>query len=1736
MATDASTAAKAGDVIVHDRYSTLSLVQLLEELSNSLACSPSLKYRRGDCGMLPMEEDALLYATTTSVAANTRLYDPIKWRRKRRRDALDAFFDSAVASASSPASLRRQSRQLFRNAKHNIGRVTGTHAAMLELLCSAVAPGIECGDNTGAEAAMDASEMSEAEQMLYIVLRTSVVAAPTWQKPPVVPRCWLSPSITALVERAPALQQAMRWSCDPDPVIGAALCVDAAAYNHFSLSPPASCGPPALLSQFADAAAAAWPQAITSSWMGSSCGAHEYWINWENEEVRHLFAKKRSSTTDRRMGDALSVSPHIVQEMGPAEHVSSPSVVDVGRPTFSIFKEEYPAQHQFCSLLFVALHRGIVGQQDPYLLLRLDGGSPLGSVSSPSKPPSVSQIAATPDYGVSTTPLCIEISPEFLVTTPVESHSTWKTKNRGGGDHAKLNASGRDEANEPQCSRGVMAMLQWSCQSGTLFLRLKHLCEVSERREWRTALGQYGKSAIEALRRLLLLLQGLVAEMADRSGGPHCVSFRELLAAQQKLRCVADDITALSDVFLVSADPSWEAAAVLGEISSATLLSSLYRHYAQRTANTQGRGSRLTTSSNSADFPGVQLDVIGDVFLAVLHPLHRMMGAWLRVGEVHDPYDEFFIVPSHGTTACGFLVDPSPQRLPDFISAEAAEEILHAGVSLRVLRAAARHVTLCATKEQKRLERLAEDVDAAAALQGEAEDAMGINWLLQDFLESLLGQRSPSPFLPVPEVDLLLDVGAVQYWRAFYGACNGVLLAASEEADGAARTVLLQDDAPLLLEDGEATVKSTWGAERSAGFGVGGAASATTNFSRISRATSVWHEAVSAEIAQVSQATSEEEAARTRARVALRSEYERRVLRRKAQRQLQQWKEQRLSLNLERAAALSRTVDELLELYARVLKPAAAAAAVDEKSNEEEEEKSDYDGRRTPIGKFVKPLPQPPSLPPLPSGAAKNSSAAVGRPRFSFPVCTAAAAAGAAGAAVGGDSVLLHENEESFHVASTTSLCRIIMPPRLRRASRSKAADSSLSLQSIHKDPIVQSDEPHEFVHPPEMYVVASINDDEYLMKRTGPHVTDTTAAEALFAQLAAEEARVRNYDVSSEAYQRECAAVAMEVLHGDGSNSSSSSVTAGSSRRISAAWWTDPTADEGILALFSSSNDNNSNKNTTTPALAPRAVLSLTEQQEKRLLHCSYYYLTLARYTAGYLTHKALQVMLLGPYGNLYRLTQQLLDVCLMQRGRVADRLTGLWQHLTREAIEENQFRASAVFTSLNKAFVEEWESCVLHGRDTLRVQLALTLSNDSDDDLNAAQNEASLTCNEESESGLLFHDTAFRRRTRRSATPHTEAEAHNEEEQQYEEKGGSGSGSSAVGPLPENPFDFISRLTIVHDAECGGLWVLPKHAVTVYGDLFSTLLFWASVMELVTRVWRIGITSGVAEAFFFCNVSRSVLNAVAQHMWFLIAGYVRAYRHTLRFESGVLYGYRQLESFTADHAEFLEHCRFAAMLTPVFARARQQVYGMVRQLEEVEQCVLRARAEDAADAAAPQDGTGRARKKHSDKAHKQQKPKSKKNQKIEVWEKGRGSSDSNSNRSGASPSLRRQKESSPLLPDMSPKSKRKSQRSADQKKLQQEDLKRRKEVRWRGVRDALRRRLRSFMGLTEIFIGHLVAVRESVSIDLEPTESPLQKPSGDHDDVEHAAMRDTTARVSALTSLIHTLEMTQAAVDDKL
>lgn len=1565
---------------------------------------------------------------------------------------------------------------------------------------------------------------------------------------PIEPRLWLCSSTVSLVERSKQLQHKLRWGCDPDPVIEATL----------SRGAPPRHGQDVWLKALATSQAQARAARVWDDLLFSSAGPY-----------RAPNSLHKASGTHQRVGFAWGINPPAGEEVGqlfrkcpitspfktrcevgqdesvpPPPADASPSspqqqlrpqdtrcaTMGVDAQPFSVFKAEYNQSFPVCSMLFVAMHHCIVGVRDPYLL------STLGGMAASALPKS-SEKATLPPGGHSSKPrmkrqggatqahqeVFLALSDEFTQCAAEErfadSASTPIAKKRRKMDPVVGRAleppSGGPPPLRNKISRGLLAILEWACEHGTLFLRLQCLCDLGEQKTYRAGLGSYGQCAIDALRITLSLLRRQVVALAEQPGGPHDVSFADLLDAQSRLQTTAKHIVALSDVFLVTPCVDWDSLSALQSLSSATLLSSLFTHFAASNANQhrgplfpfeepQGLPSQSAPMYADEDAVGEDtstegqrevhsccspaerqthlrgrrnkkrisrtINAVAFILMATLRPLHRMLHTWLSRGDLVDPLDEFFIVPSYGATRSGYTVDVSHHRLPCFISVEAAREILNGGVSLRVLRAAGTHVVVSAERQLRVLE--SRDGDAEASMD-DRHDARLMRHVMKDFLESLLGQRSPLQFHPLPLVNLFHTRGGLSYWRAFYGACNSVLIqpltgesredrdeesyctaspvtrtgmdippfeavgaedraeataslapppsslrgATEKDEDAASHiTIAMHSDSDGDVEHSDTAHSSCppcQGSDaglflRSTATSILGLKSVTgkppthlrgsTSFSTVSRVTTALYGVITEEIRQVVQPQAQEEWAEKKSRLDMRREYEMRICAQRREERLTEWKAERLALRAERVQAIRDVVDTLRSFYATLQQE--IAPLLTSPSQEEHLDSMRVVEGSPYMGRIVKPIdgssPLPQRLPPIllytaqPVPETEEPRGAVVSFREPCPVYLDAASLGTAtflgqsytpsmqGAMTTTRSRRTSQTTASLavflcnrrgtpcttpqkSVTPTTATCArgrtvaCVATPQSVPITPSAAASglgrdagaghpSSLWMNSEKRTAAWQLYDEEGFSHPEDIYTVADINDEEYFAKRVLPRVYDQSSSEAILAGMTEAHAQQQKYDVNSVAYQTQCAEVARRRLHcedSDGDECGATEIVEPLDIFAEQQWREcDPRGEAVANAVWASADADKVDADDPSPVTKVNgrqvlvdgrldrtlATLSFSTAQANTLQWCTRYYLTLARYTAGYLTHKALQMALMPPYGSLYRLIKQLIDVCLMQSLPVAARLVDAWEEMIGPALERGMFRPdpstfprSEILATLNQHFRMEWEQCVVSGFDTIQVTWHLepqahlgrarTVQTDAkwleDTDLSAAASETLSVSLENPESVLAAAETSV--------------------------GGFTDDGATAT------PLDFLSQLSLHHDRPCGGFWLLPDGVVRDYSDIHCTLLFWKTAELLVTKTWQEAMQCGESAVFYFFSATRYLITTLQQHLWHSLQALSTAYAATLLFKSGVLYNYRCLEQFTEDHQRFVAECRFAAMLSPAFARCRELIYGILRHVEEV-------------------------------------------------------------------------------------------------------------------------------------------------------------------------------------------------------
>ncbi|KAG5489371.1 hypothetical protein GH5_00240 [Leishmania sp. Ghana 2012 LV757] len=745
---------------------------------------------------------------------------------------------------------------------------------------------------------------------------------------PYQPLCWLAPSTVALVERSQALRRQQRWTCDLDPVIEATVARQGSCARSSHLCGGAGTRSAAVLSLL-DSVCSSWavlpcmadsddaaalrglvrgnglpfstasPSAVLDTARAVDPAGRSGAFQWghammgEDPTIESLFANVRARCANPRRGEVVDAPEK--DEPTPTsqrETNSTTAALPACRTPFVSCQPLYDGV--VYAQVHLALHRCTAGLADPFCLTDRD-------------------YSAGPDLPT------LRVRKEFYVRLLPMRGCT--------GTAAAATAIS-----------GLASLLEWGCYYGTLLRRLHRLCDVADDVTLCGTLGSYGRCAMSALRLLLCLLQRQIGELGDQPGGPHRLSFAELLVAHQRLQRAVEQIEVLAAFFGVPATETgqssltaperWDPVSALqNRCSSALLLSRLYECFSARHANALGQdGSAATyyhelqqerlaevfsslggeggdkvslqaktcgsdadqqrqqfravlpaldsgTGSSAVNFlplgDGVErgvweqhrkellsysIDVIGFLLRATLRPLNTMLHRWLTAGELVDPYDEFFVVPSHGQTHSGFTLEPSPQRLPVFLSTAAATDLLHAGVSLRVLRGAATHVLHSARQDARRLEGIAEIHEAAAEdYVEELQDTQTLRRAIERFIERLVhgaptagamrgmghartgtgdeGEITDATPLPLPpRVDVLSSHGTINWWKGHYQACTRVLLEAVVEVvnpdeggdeDGSAGAP--PDPSPWLRADEESEGRGAEGAaakeERADGAG-----------------------------------------------------------------------------------------------------------------------------------------------------------------------------------------------------------------------------------------------------------------------------------------------------------------------------------------------------------------------------------------------------------------------------------------------------------------------------------------------------------------------------------------------------------------------------------------------------------------------------------------------------------------------------------------------------------------------------------------------------------------------------------------------------------------------------------------------------------------------------------------------------------------------------------------------------
>lgn len=1356
------------------------------------------------------------------------------------------------------------------------------------------------------------AEMSDAEKLLYVILRTSVLGnadpPPHCERIgglttapgsvmgtdvlPVAgcgPRCWLTPSITALVEGSQAMVREMRWSCHSDPVLYATVVPEPVQWA------------PNLIPQ---------RQPVQQSSDVNMAGSE--WVNNEQQDARALFATRSEPPADA--SHLLDAPPRKAPGTGASASFSIPR-----DSLFSVFRNE--CTPEVLLVVHYVLHHCVVGVNDPYFMVsRHPRPSPAGSTSghaaggSPrskgSTSPSKSRLKrlALAQNPVIQEPY-MKLSDEFLMRRTHRDAAALSERNV----KRKLEEAG--DASQVSFSRGLTALLAHSSISGTLMLRLQRLCDLSELPERQAALGSYGRCAMEALRHVLFVFRLLASTLCQEALTVYRqrrASFDTLLSADAALEPLRDNILAVADVFGVAHDEAWDASEALKMVSSATLLSVLFLRFSVRSENRMRGPPPPRVAEEEAPPPPFSFDAITFLLRAVFYPLHHMLQQWLTVGELSDPLDEFFVVPSPNAIG-GFEVNPSPHRLPCFISESVAATVLQAGLSMRVLKGS-----------------------ASAELSGGGFFAKPSEpWI--SFVRSVTGvEHNASLSPPLPTVDLFDSSSLIQKWKEFYCSCDRWLFPSEGTITLPASTALplpqhgaVDSNSTSTHLAASSSVVTEEDGEREPITVLMFAAGDPDSSSLHSEGVEANEEGGESSCVTVPSVNTEQQPQLQQPLLPLGMEFIRSERMRRREQRLEIWKGERFALNVRRRQAIRLFAEDVQQLHlnplhaelellsdeARYLTHSPLTADQFPAGTRKENKAA-----ATAPTRVVVPLPTapPPGVPPVilyPSEQEQQFRAA----------CASAArdpgpppagrrpprAANRPPSEVVGEeeenqqtlSILTappdEEHGKAHDLVSSSSLPAVSSPrlPTRRVFPENVAAPQNLNEEeAIIESVILVNDSPHldsachtneerdreqdeesdilfrdaaGFPHFAEHYRVGDINDEEYFHQRTGPHSASYSrfaAYQALRGSLQKEVDESNAVDINEPAYLQKCwdsAAAAVRFLHSAANGEQQKDADEeGTQCSLSAHW-----ARE--VASFQSLTHKDSNKSSEV-RVSPSALkdskavekllteVRWTTEQQKMVMDCGAYYARLGLCACFHLTRRAVHGIL-QPGGALSAFVTEMLDVWLLQSPTSMDGLLSCWMPYVDQVL----LGSASPLLSRSGTIVSQLNLALQDSQSTRGLLLEVRWC---DDGRSVVEDHCTMN-------GL----------------------------------------SDAIGL---SCFRFGVPPRLLRSA----LSFLPADTVDVIGTLFRSLLFWKAVEQLVALTWRKGLTTGVPAVSLFCHAFRQVFYMIQEHVWSELSRLCDNFRQSMVLGSAMVGQVSSLEELTAAWETFLSECRLCTLQTSEF------------------------------------------------------------------------------------------------------------------------------------------------------------------------------------------------------------------------
>ena len=1091
----------------------------------------------------------------------------------------------------------------------------------------------------------------------------------------------------------------------------------------------------------------------------------------------------------------------------------------------------------------------------------------------------------------------------------------------------------------------VMSLIDAHCDVGTSVCRLRRFIAWCGHRSNAVVMGSYGNAAVACLRAQLEEYVQEVGMLLQRRYAPVDVSVPELFAGHRQLLQIEGTIDCLETIFRVGdpRKPYVGSTEVATHCTTAELLSMLYLKC--RDAN-QAHGKTPTLQRITAR-----------LLRSAMVPLQRMLLNWLRAGLLDDPYDEFFVVPSHGNTASGYELRESAIHLPCFIPPHVAERILDCGLARMMLPDTVRHLRLRIQKEEDDMK--LRDLEGRRLFFSESEVLLNY--------ENFIIEAMPEYCVPSGDKDALGD------WQQYYTRANDVLHAWIGTAGLDDTTTLAPSTVgaePADSEDGRSVAAMTNQTQFTSRRG--SSRDRRTVASSSVAGTSVVPD--NPDERAIEHANRLQEAKKV-AYEQIMLEHERHMKKLEHEEKMINWKGRRQKFDKIRNLALRSTVEDIQaylssatatsdvvsrrrELVQQQQNPRShlpaeqatshatlnraphAPAAASHEWESDSPPPPLYGGGWIEEGSSPQPAAEPDAAPPpldVPLVTALHHSPAPLTPEKQTPTkprMEEAQLEGPCQAIVKKTKkpcgrprpCAYHDKTKKRFDRTGTSESATDRQPDFDRMESEDDGASSAAFQrsedpSLNPSPIKAAEE---------------------------PPTADAVEADVAYAN---DEAIWRIYTVADmqEDYvgrTMKGGAAMLNTLNPEDPIVSSPEGELDEfgipiMTKVSKHWQLDDCVPEDVPQQLFAPFIADPKDDVESSLMVSRVGDSELEGSQRRkreelkaneaardaaLSQLDTFYGKWAPTACSFFTRQVMQLLLHRRHGEFRHVISSLLDVCLMQNGVVTDSLLYAWSEVNAlssqthsrryaqvssgaavtPASQRPKFEPLVALASMSRSFNKAWSE--LEGSKYLGLALTApalfeTSTEDADD--------------------------------------------------------GSSVASSSVG-IPTNAFEMLPHINLDPFKVPTDSWLFPPEMIKRYSDMFVSLVFWRWVADLSKGIWQTAMRCQMREVWIFSTVTRSVLQPLVDHVWFGVSELTKRYKQVvLGSEPAIVRGwgdelledrdatlepwpdctgYTHLQRFTMDHDEFLSSCFVAAFLSPSYGHVRRTVRTMVRILEEVD------------------------------------------------------------------------------------------------------------------------------------------------------------------------------------------------------